>query len=423
MWHAEIENLLRSAIGLDANTIGRPAIEQAVRHRMAKHGFRQMGQYCEKVRSSEAELQELVEVVVVPETWFFRHREAFVALASLVVKEWLPTHSYGLLRLLCIGCSTGEEPYSIVIALLEAGLPPERFQVNALDISSQALAAAKSAVFYEKSFREGDLSFRERYFRPTREGYQLVESVRELVRFQQHNFLAEDFLGGTEAYDIVFCRNVIIYLERTAREQVLNSLDRLVVPDGVLFLGPADTFVTISSNFKSLGHPVVFGFRKCSTMPPESLPASPPRKKGDIKNLASRSHKPSSVIKTKTRFPATSKKDPLPAPTAPGTRLSNLELARRLADAGRLVEASELCQSYLKEQGPSAPAYFLLGLALDGLGDSMQAGDCYRKALYLEPDYLEVLIHFALLSEKRGDHLSAQRLRARARRVEERHKP
>ena len=86
MWHAEIENLLRSAIGLDASAIGRPAIDQAVRHRMAKHGLRQMLQYCEKVRSSGAELQELVEALVVPETWFFRHREAFVSLANLAVK-------------------------------------------------------------------------------------------------------------------------------------------------------------------------------------------------------------------------------------------------------------------------------------------------------------------------------------------------
>ena len=422
MCHAEIENLLRSAIGLDASTIGRPAIDQAVRHRMAKNWLKQMGQYCEKVRSSEAELQELVEAIVVPETWFFRHREAFVALANLGVKEWLPTHPNGVLRLLCIGCSTGEEPYSIVIALLEAGLPPERFRVDAIDISSQALVAAKHGVFHDNSFREGDLSFRERYFRPTADGHHLVDSIRQQVHFQQRNFLAEDFYWGTEAYDIVFCRNVIIYLERSARERVLKSLDRLVVPDGVLFLGPADTFVTISSNFKSLGYPVVFGFRKGNTMSPEHLPAFPPQEGEGFKNPSAPGHKPVAFAGARPRIPAPLKKNPLPASTSRSPRLSDLEVARRLADSGRLGEASDLCRAYLKEQGPSAPAYFLLGLALDGLGDSKEAGDCYRKALYLEPDYLEALIHFALLSEKRGDHISAQRLRARACRVEARHK-
>ena len=281
---------------------------------------------------------------------------------------------------------------------------------------------AKHAVFHENSFREGDLSFRERYFEPTKEGHQLLESIREQVRFQQHNFLAEDFLWGVDPYDVVFCRNVIIYLERAAREQVLKSLDRLVVPEGVLFLGPADTFVTISSNFKSLGHPVVFGFRKCHKMPPETLSVPPPRKEEGRKRRPSHNRTPVAVIETKPGFPASLRKNPLPAPASPDAGLSDLEVARRLADGGHLAAASELCRAYLKGQGPSAPAYFLLGLALDGLGDSGQAGDCYRKALYLEPDYLEALIHFALWSEKKGDQISAQRLRARARRVEERHK-
>ena len=96
--------------------------------------------YLERVRVSGTELQALIEAVVVPETWFFRDRHAFVALARLAREEWLPSHREGALALLSLPCSTGEEPYSMAMALLDADVPANRFRVDAVDISTRSLA-------------------------------------------------------------------------------------------------------------------------------------------------------------------------------------------------------------------------------------------------------------------------------------------
>jgi chemotaxis protein methyltransferase WspC len=112
---------------------------------------------------------------------------------------------------------------------------------------------------------------------------------------------------------------------------------------------------------------------------------------------------------------------PLATPSAPLRTAppEDLKTAHLLADAGQLPEAAEWCESYLRRQGPSSEAYFLLALTRDGLGDSRGAIDCYRKAVYLEPNHSEALMHLALLTERLGDSAAAQRLRQRALRVGE----
>jgi chemotaxis protein methyltransferase WspC len=94
-----------------------------------------------------------------------------------------------------------------------------------------------------------------------------------------------------------------------------------------------------------------------------------------------------------------------------------LKTAHLLADAGRLPEAAEWCENYLRRKGASSEAYYLLALTRDGLGDRRGAIDCYRKAVYLEPNHAEALTHLALLTERQGDSAAAERLRQRALRV------
>ena len=135
---ADFENLLKETMGLDVASIGSSAIERAVEKRLLACELQETHAYWERVRASEAELQELIEAVVVPETWFFRDREAFAALALTVYEDWLGAHPEDHLRLLSLPSSTGEEPYSMAIALLDAGFPANRFRVDAVDISACA---------------------------------------------------------------------------------------------------------------------------------------------------------------------------------------------------------------------------------------------------------------------------------------------
>ena len=140
MVHADLESLLRKAIGLDTNTIGSSAIDRAVRERAAACKLADARAYSELVNRSGPELQELIEAVVVPETWFFRDREAFAALVGMTQQDWLAAHPEGVFRVLSLPCSTGEEPYSAAMALLDAGFPRDRFQIDAVDVSMRAIA-------------------------------------------------------------------------------------------------------------------------------------------------------------------------------------------------------------------------------------------------------------------------------------------
>src|ERR1700722_3528138 len=179
------ENLLRQKMGLTAASIGSPAVERAVKSRMADLGYAQAADYGCYLSASAEELQELIEAVVVPETWFFRDPQAYVALARLVTEELRSA-----LRVLSIPCSTGEEPYSLVMSLLDAGFLPQQLRVDAVDISARALAVAKRGVYGSNSFRGADLTFRDKYFQPTAKGYAMTEPVRTHVMFHQRNILS-----------------------------------------------------------------------------------------------------------------------------------------------------------------------------------------------------------------------------------------
>src|ERR1700686_360801 len=223
MANLDFGTLLKETMGLDPASVGSSTIERAVRLRMAGAGIGRLEDYWQQVRSSKDELQELVEAVVVPETWFFRDREAFAVLVRLATEEWLPTHGTAALRALSVPCSTGEEPYSMVMALLEGGFSREWIQVDAVDISSRALARAKLGEYGPNSFRGEDLDFRTRYFRQTARGYSVAKWLSDMVTFRQGNLLSAELNFGQEPYDVIFCRNLLIYFDGPTQERIMRT--------------------------------------------------------------------------------------------------------------------------------------------------------------------------------------------------------
>jgi chemotaxis protein methyltransferase WspC len=404
------EGLLKETMGLDPASVGSAAIERAVRLRMSTIGVNEWGEYWDTVRQSNDELQELIEAVVVPETWFFRDREAFTVLARLILHEWLPNHPIDPLRLLSGPCCTGEEPYSMAMALLDAGLSRESLQVDAVDISTRALTRARQGVYGQNSFRGEQLSFRDRYFETIEKGYRLQEWVRKIVRFSSTNLLSAEFGTEVSSYDVIFCRNVLIYFDHNTQQRVLKKLNVLLKPEGFLFVGPAETFLAASSGFSSVNQSMSFAFRKSSASykgPTASFQLKPVKGSRDL---------------SKKRI---AKIEPPPQPSFTSTiavsTTSRLDQAKMLADAGQLIEAAELCESHLKHTGTSFEVYYLLGVVRDSMGDVEAAAQCYRKALYLKPTHCETLTHLALLSERKGDRISAQKLHERARRAAKEH--
>jgi chemotaxis protein methyltransferase WspC len=406
----EFESLLQRKIGLDAASIGAAAIERAVQVRLAAYDMADPQAYLHHLRNSDAELQELVEAVVVPETWFFRHREAFATMTRMALDEWLPRHPDGVLRLLSLPCSTGEEPYSMAMALLDSGFPASRFRIDAVDVSGRALAQARRAVYGTNAFRGAELGFRDRHFEAVANGHRLSETLRRLVQFEQGNLFDPGLLLGTELSDIVFCRSLLIYFDGETQERALHVLMRLMTANGLLFVGPSETGLLLRRDFVSVKARMAFAFRRSSAMPATAKPepAPPARRSATTRPPPA----PSPVARPKPRPPRPSETPPPPA--------CDLERARRLADQGRLAEAAQHCEDHIRTEAPSAAAFYLLGVIREATEACAAAAEAYRKALYLDPNHYEALVHLALFHERQGDAAGARPLNERARRQAQR---
>lgn len=407
---ARIEALLKEEIGLDAVSIGTATVERAVRERLGASGCQDLHAYLDLVLTSELELQELIEAVVVPESWFFRDHKAFMALAR-IAREGSSGQDPGAdLRVLSAPCSTGEEPYSIAMALLDAAVPPYRFQVDAVDISARAIAKANRGIYGQNSFRGKDIGYRDRHFKPVDSGWELSESVRRQVRFVQGNLFDIGGVYGAQAFDAIFCRNVLIYFDRPTQARMVEVLNRLLAAKGVLFVGPSETAVLQDRGFVAVKVPLAFAFRKALAGP--AVSRLPPV----------RSVPPMPV--TRTPPVPTQRTVPVPAPpVTPAPRSAAvsknwIEEAQQMADRGNLAEALEHCERHMIQDAPSAPAFYLLGLLHDAAGRTRQACEQYRKALYLDPGHAESLVHLAVALRNDGDVRAAQLLFDRAKRVQ-----
>jgi chemotaxis protein methyltransferase WspC len=356
---------------------------------------------------SGAERQALIDAVVVPETWFFRDPGAFDALLCQALPAWRRDAPLTPLRVLSVPCSTGEEAYSLAIALLEAGLAPSAFRIDAVDISERALGLARAGVYRRNSFRGQALEFRDRHFDARGDEFQLRASVIACVQFRRGNLF--DLDPTSTPYDVVFCRNLLIYFDRPTQDLALRRLRQLLKPSGMLFLGPAEAALARAPEWAPIKAPLAFAFRPAPSQAGAVTPAPPVRR--------SQPSHPRIARRSATKAGSGTPAAPAPSPrsVAPtSVVVSELAQAARLADQGRYPEAAEQCEQMLRRDPSDAGALFLLGVVREALGQSGAAAQCYRKTLYLEPGHPEALHHYALLLERQGDVRGAQMLRDRA---------
>jgi chemotaxis protein methyltransferase WspC len=259
--------------------------------------------------------------------------------------------------------------------------------------------------------------FRQRYFEPSMGGYRICERVRHMVSFIHGNVLDTRFLADHEPYDVIFCRNMLIYFDEPAKSRGLQLLDRLLTPEGLLFVGYAETGLFLTSAYMPVRYPRAFAYRKAGARDDGQHPsrrssaarARPPHDPGQLPVAPHmRQWTPSPAVPgAEAGEPPRPRDDQAPA----------LETARRLADQGELEAAATLCETSMRAHGPSAQAYVLLGLIRQAAGNAEQAEHCLGRALYLQPDHYEALVHLALLMEHRGDAAMAAVLRQRAQRA------
>jgi chemotaxis protein methyltransferase WspC len=408
-----ITAMLEQKIGLDAASVGVSTISRAVAQRIKHCATTDDGAYLALLKSSAAELQALIDEVTVPETWFFRDLVPFRLLSEIVARDWVRAAAQGkILRILSVPCSSGEEAYSIAMTLHDAGLTPKSFCIDAIDISRRALERARAGVYGKNSFRGDESHFRERYFQHVGHSYELQTEVRNSVNFLHGNLLDGELLRGTERYDVVFCRNLLIYFNRDKQEQALKKLHTLLVPDGLLFLGHAEAGCIDNGMFSPVRRARAFAFSRVDGAKPRAAAAKQP--------AATPAPRPATAPKGRVRRAAAAPR-PAPAPVAAVPSAPELKKwlqeAELLADQGKLAEAASLCKNYLEHHAGSAEAYYLLGIVRTAEGDHAQAGQLFHKAAYLDPRHYQALIHLAIHAEQQGDAAAAAKYRARAERA------
>ncbi|VVE63410.1 CheR-type MCP methyltransferase [Pandoraea captiosa] len=453
----DIERLLRDTTGIDADTLGIHAIERAVRARLAALSPEMQdappyARYWQRLQQSSHELQALIEAVVVPETWFFRHREAFTTLGRMAQEARAARRGTASerqpLRLLSLPCSTGEEPYSMAMAMFDAGFGANDFTIDAVDISERALAVAREGLYGRNSFRGAPdtLLFRDRYFTSEEDNHRVIGALRTQVRWHAGNLFDPSLVDRLGTFDFVFFRNVLIYFDRDGQRRAIAALERLMRVGATLFAGPAEGGTLTSNCLAPTGHAQAFSFRvavpardvtqaapstdakpsargiPARTFAPPTRPAPPTlptRPTTDSPRLARAGESPLAPSVVSAVVPAV-----VPAVVSSIGAMAKAEIdvqltqARAAADAGDFVRAVALCRAVLAADRANAQAEYLLGLVEDARSDAQGALIHYRRALYLDPTHYEALVHCAALLDARGDVSGARRLMARAERVE-----
>ncbi len=397
-----IAQILRQHIGLHAESVGQSAISSAVGRRMARLEIGSVQEYLHCLHTGGDELTHLIETVVIPETWFFRDRKPFQFLEAFVLERNAARPPLPV-RALSIPCATGEEPYSIAMTCLGAGVDAQRIQIDAIDISRRALDFALAGTYGAHSFRgEQNPEILARHFQPDGARFQISAAVRRVVKFIHGNLLDPHFQSTAAPYDVIFCRNLMIYFDDHARSLAYRTLQRLLAPHGLLFVGHAECGTVPTELFHSAGHASGFAFRsgpaKSNPAPAHAIARSAPNVRRQIP-ARSAQHRSQAIAA------------PPPSATEP------LELARQLADLGRLEEARALCEAQLDRPERQADPYSLLGMIHMAEGNLEAAEKALRRALYLDPKHYQCLVQLALLLQQKGDHDASAKMRRRAQRA------
>ena len=415
-----IERMLHTRIGLDASTVGSSLVHRAVHRRMQQSRIANVEAYVARLADDVQELGELVEEVVIPETYFYREPEAFHALAQRVTTGLHALGSGALVRVLSAPCSTGEEPYSIAMSLLAAGVPPDVYAIDGVDLSINAVQRARTAVYRSGSFRGMPERWSGFFAARSSDGsIALDERVRSLVRITQGNLLDASFQPPRAEYEYIFCRNLLIYFDTGTQARVLASLSRLLAADGVLVVGAADTFAVRRAGFVPVsGAERSFLFQHRPAPAVHALDAIAPRVAAlrDSPHVAQRVRPQRRVIATTKPRIVKRRNTPESVRTIAPAHAALLDEIARLAGAGRLADAVRLGETALTSANAGVDLLAIMGATYGAMNDAARAEACYRRALYLDPAHVEVLLHLALLMDTRGDAAAARRLRVRARR-------
>ena len=260
-----LTDLIQERFGLAFNGIRLEILSSRLRPRLRELHLTSVRDYYQYLRfhpDRESEFARLPAMVTNNETYFFRETHQFDLLVNHVIPERRATLRTRPLRILSAGCSSGEEPYSLAIALHNAGLPLAgvSWEIDACDLNPERIARAHEALYAESSLRACDEEARRRYFTHEGDGFRLKEKYRKGVRCFNANLLAPNGALGWAVYDAILCRNLLIYFSDDAFAGLISLFARCLVPGGYLFLGHSESLLDRKTAFvpTMLGGAVVY---------------------------------------------------------------------------------------------------------------------------------------------------------------------
>ena len=409
----DLAALLKERVGLNVRQEGHSALKIALAARLdeLKDTVPHPAAYVALLRSpsGDEELRRLLPLVTVGKTSFFRDERQFRALDALL-PEMLRRPRVGgrKVSIWSAGCATGEEPYSIAMTAAEVGAQPEEVEIVATDVNPEAIAFAARGAYEARRLREVPEMLLAKHFDPDGERQHVRAHLRRFIAaIRPHNLVSAVFPRPVDgAWDVIFCRNVIIYFDTPTTQQVLTQFHNALVPGGYLFLGYSESLFRIFEGFELTEVAGAFLYRRPETplrttplpsrAPPRLHPSSPP----PVRHLDVRPAQGRWLPGADRRADAQPSTPPPPEspPLAPQEYLDG---AVALFADGRFGAARELLERALEVRGEDLSVRLTLANLYGVLRQPDKAGECYVAALQLEPLSAEAHLFY-------GVHLLAQ---------------
>ena len=260
----QIRDAIRDRFGIFYDDTKQFLLQSRLQTRLLKRSVSDFGAYYRFLTTHpdrQSEWDELASVLSNNETYFFRERAQLEVLAGEVLADALKSAG-GKLRVWSAACSTGEEPFSLAMTLLETmRIAASQIQIKASDISPRALEKAGVGFYRELSFRATPPELIQKYFRPFEGGFMISDEIKRMVEFFRTNLLDDQAVARMGPVDAIFCRNVLIYFDKPTQKRVVEAFARALRPRGYLFLGHAESIMRLTDLYEPVVSPKAIYYR------------------------------------------------------------------------------------------------------------------------------------------------------------------
>lgn len=401
-------------------------LERQLKLALKEFGYNDYESFLKWLLSStltQEQVEILASYLTISETYFWREPQTFAALREQVIPELINSRKNKgqHLRFWSAGCATGEEPYSMAIALSEALPNPKEWQITLLatDINPLILKKAAAGIYGEWSFRNAPPGFKEKYFNCiAKSKYEIRPEIRKLVTFAYLNLAVDVFpatMNDTNAMDLIFCRNVLMYFESSRARTIGQSLYQCLVEGGWLTVSSSELSQYLFPQFSTIQFPGAILYRRevekkrRATISSSTLP---------IPILKKPIQKPLPVASSNALPVRSSQVKPVEMTSTSQGPIASIEvikpedatqMVRNLANQGKLDEAWAACEGAILSDKINPGLLYLGANILQELDRQTEAETLLKRALYLNPDFLMAYFTLGTLAQRKGNAAAAKK--------------